>query len=150
MSELEPRNFLRSCLLLLLCENADHGYELVARLRPMHDARGDAGGVYRALRVLERQELVRSRWQTSPTGPARRIYYVTDEGREILEALVTELKRTDATLHVFLDRYARLALAERSTRRDEREDERRVVSRGAAGGVRALGGANGRPAPGGS
>ena len=45
MPELEPRNFLQPCLLLLLRERSDHGYELVTRLRPMHDWDGDAGGV---------------------------------------------------------------------------------------------------------
>jgi PadR family transcriptional regulator, regulatory protein PadR len=110
MSELEPRNFLQPCLLLLLCENPDHGYELAARLRPMHDGDGDAGGIYRALRGLERQGLVRSEWHTSPTGPARRTYHVTSEGISALESQVNGLKQTHAALHVFLDRYDRLPL----------------------------------------
>src|SRR4051794_11922038 len=63
MAELEPRNFLQPCLLLLLHEHPDHGYELASRLRPMHDGDGDAGGVYRALRGLERHGLVRSEWE---------------------------------------------------------------------------------------
>ena len=83
MAELEPRNFLQPCLLLLLREKPDHGYELAARLRPMHDGDGDAGGVYRALRALERNGLVRSEWQASDVGPARRTYYVTPAGRLI-------------------------------------------------------------------
>ncbi|HEY2097331.1 MAG TPA: PadR family transcriptional regulator [Pseudonocardia sp.] len=111
MSELEPRNFLQPCLLLLLCENPDHGYELAARLRPMHDGDGDAGGIYRALRGLERQGLVRSEWHTSRTGPARRTYHVTGEGVTALESQVNGLKKTHAALHVFLDRYDRLPLA---------------------------------------
>src|SRR6476659_1272061 len=65
MAELEPRNFLQPCLLLLLMEQPDHGYELAARLRPMHDGEGDPGSIYRALRGLERQGLVRSEWNRS-------------------------------------------------------------------------------------
>ncbi len=80
MATLEPRNFLQPCLLLLLREQPDHGYELAARLRPMHDGDGDAGAVYRTLRGLERLGLVRSEWQTSDVGPARRTYYITPEG----------------------------------------------------------------------
>src|SRR5436190_1267350 len=76
MTELEPRNFLQPCLLLLLMEQPDHGYELAARLQPMHDGQGDPGSVYRALRGLERQGLVRSEWSPSDAGPARRTYYV--------------------------------------------------------------------------
>lgn len=126
MSELEPRNFLQPCLLLLLRERPDHGYELAARLRPMHDGDGDAGGIYRALRGLERQGLVCSEWHTSPTGPARRIYRITDEGVAALEVLVTGLEQTHASLHVFLDRYARLVALGRKEQREGGAHDRRA------------------------
>jgi poly-beta-hydroxybutyrate-responsive repressor len=143
MSELEPRNFLQPCLLLLLREQPDHGYELAARLRPMHDGDGDAGGIYRALRGLERQGLVRSEWHMSSTGPARRTYFVTDEGIATLEGLVTGLEQTHAALHVFLDRYARLVAAER--RRKGGDHDRRRDQRGRVGRVRAQDGSERPP-----
>ncbi|TCK22314.1 PadR family transcriptional regulator [Pseudonocardia endophytica] len=108
MSELEPRNFLQPCLLLLLREQDDHGYGLVARLRPLHDGEGDAGGVYRALRGMERHGLVLSEWQASDVGPARRTYRITPEGRAALDAQAVELANVHMTLHVFMDRYERL------------------------------------------
>ena len=108
MGELEPRNFLQPCLLLLLRERADHGYELAVRLRPMHDGDGDAGGVYRALRGLERQGLVRSEWESSEVGPARRTYHVTPEGEACLDAQARGLQHVHEALHVFLERYSRL------------------------------------------
>lgn len=114
MAELEPRNFLQPLLLLLLRERADHGYELVSRLRPMHDGDGDAGGIYRALRGLERNGLVRSQWQTSDVGPARRIYRITPEGQACLEGQVRDLEHVHEVLHLFLDRYARVVEADRS------------------------------------
>lgn len=112
MAELEPRNFLQPCLLLLLREQPDHGYELAARLRPMHDGDGDAGGVYRALRGLERQGLVRSEWQTSDVGPARRTYYVTPDGILSLEGQAQGLSQIHEALHVFMERYARVVAAD--------------------------------------
>ena len=111
MGELEPRNFLQPCLLLLLRERADHGYELAVRLRPMHDGDGDAGGVYRALRGLERQGLVRSEWESSEVGPARRTYHVTPEGEACLDAQARGLQHVHEALHVFLERYSRLVLS---------------------------------------
>lgn len=108
MSELEPRNFLQPCLLLLLREQDDHGYGLVARLRPLHDGDGDAGGVYRALRGMERHGLVLSEWQASEVGPARRTYRITAEGRACLDAQAMELADVHMTLHVFMDRYEQL------------------------------------------
>ena len=108
LAELEPRNFLQPCLLLLLREQADHGYELATRLRPMHDGDGDAGGVYRALRGLERQGLVRSEWESSDVGPARRTYHVTPAGEDCLDAQARGLQHVHEALHVFLERYSRL------------------------------------------
>ncbi|MFC4945997.1 helix-turn-helix transcriptional regulator [Pseudonocardia sp. GCM10023141] len=106
MAELEPRNFLQPCLLLLLHEHPDHGYELASRLRPMHEGDGDAGGVYRALRGLERHELVRSEWETSGVGPARRTYYLTPAGLAYLHDQAQSLERIHEMLHVFSERYA--------------------------------------------
>ena len=109
MADLEPRNFLQPCLLLLLAERADHGYELASRLRPLHDGEGDSGGVYRALRGLEKHGLVRSEWRTYDVGPARRTYSITSAGLALLAHQVGELQRTHDVLHVFLERYADVA-----------------------------------------
>jgi poly-beta-hydroxybutyrate-responsive repressor len=141
MAELEPRNFLQPCLLLLLRERPDHGYELAARLRPMHDGEGDAGGVYRALRGMEKQGLVRSEWHTSDVGPAKRTYFVTPNGVSFLDELADTLSRTHEALHVFLDRYARVvAAATRGTaegsnngHRADQWPEQRVDSNGTNG-----------------
>jgi PadR family transcriptional regulator PadR len=111
MADLEPRNFLQPCLLLLLAERADHGYELASRLRPLHE--GDSGGVYRALRGMEKHGLVRSEWRTSDVGPARRTYHITSVGLALLAHQVQELQRTDDVLHVFLARYSEVAVPPR-------------------------------------
>lgn len=136
MAELEPRNFLQPCLLLLIREQPDHGYELAARLRPMHDGDGDAGGVYRALRALERQGLVRSEWNTSDVGPARRTYYVTPEGVTSLETLANGLEHTHEALHVFLTRYARVVAADRRACPEGSLVDRRADGSGHGNGVR--------------
>jgi len=113
MADLEPRNFLQPCLLLLLAERADHGYELASRLRPLHDGEGDSGGVYRALRGMEKHGLVHSEWRTSDVGPARRTYNITSAGLALLAHQVQELQRTDDVLHVFLERYSEVAVPPR-------------------------------------
>jgi PadR family transcriptional regulator, regulatory protein PadR len=112
MADLEPRNFLQPCLLLLLRERADHGYELASRLRPIHDGDGDAGGVYRALRGLEREGLVRSEWQFSEVGPPRRIYELTPDGVARLDARAHDVEQVHEALHVFLERYSRVVAGE--------------------------------------
>lgn len=100
-----PRNFLRPCLLLLLREQPSHGYELLERLRQLGFDRDDPGGLYRTLRGLEREDLVRSAWEPSREGPDRRIYELTRAGTEELHRQATSLAATDALLGVFLSRY---------------------------------------------
>ncbi len=100
-----PRNFLRPCLLLLLREQPAHGYELLQRLRPLGFGRSDPGGLYRALRALEREGLVRSAWEPSAAGPDRRIYELTRAGMEELHGRAKALAQVSETLELFLSRY---------------------------------------------
>ena len=108
MLDCEPKNFLQPCLLLLLHEQPDHGYDLVDRLRAICGADNDNGGVYRALRSLEHQGLVVSSWRMSTTGPARRIYHLTDHGVAALQERAVGLAATRDTLDGFLERYAKV------------------------------------------
>jgi poly-beta-hydroxybutyrate-responsive repressor len=101
-----PKNFLRPCLLLLLREQPAHGYDLLERLRPLGFNRDDPGRLYRALRALETDELVRSVWEKSTSGPDRRMYELTRTGMEVLHESATALMATDQILGVFLSRYS--------------------------------------------
>jgi PadR family transcriptional regulator PadR len=100
-----PRNFLRPCILLLLREESAHGYDLLERLRPLGFMRDDPGRLYRALRALEDDKLVRSAWEPSATGPDRRIYELTKAGVEELHVASKALTVTRETLAIFLSRY---------------------------------------------
>jgi PadR family transcriptional regulator PadR len=100
-----PRNFIRPCLLLLLREQPAHGYELLERLQAFGFDRSDPGGLYRALRQLERAGLVRSAWERSSAGPDRRIYGLTRAGTEQLHENAKALVSTTRMLESFLSRY---------------------------------------------
>ncbi len=58
------------------------GYELAEGLKPFVYERNpvDTNTVYRLLHDLEKRGLVTSRWDTSNTGPTRRVYHTTEEG----------------------------------------------------------------------
>lgn len=113
MHTCEPRHFLQSCLLLLLRERPSHGYELVERL----DARGfadpDPAGVYRALRISERDGLTRSTWCHSAAGPARRSYHLTPKGLATLDRVVIDLTQTRDALDSYLRNVGHTALGSR-------------------------------------
>ena len=82
---LPPRNWLTPYLLMLLRSWQGYGYELVRQLTLMGFGWVDPGTVYRALRDLERDGCVTSHWDTSGgSGPARRVYTITDAGVDAL------------------------------------------------------------------
>lgn len=103
-----PKNFPRSCLLLLLGERPSHGYDLLERLRRLGVPATDPGGLYRALRNMEREELVSSKWEMSATGPARRTYALTDRGWRWLHVWATAIAGSRVLLSSYLDRYQAL------------------------------------------
>ena len=110
-----PRNFLRPCILLLLRESPAHGYDLLERAKAFGFTGSDPGGLYRALRALEVEGLVRSAWEPSPEGPDRRIYEITREGAEWLHESAQGLQRTAELLERFVSRYEEfVTLAEAS------------------------------------
>jgi PadR family transcriptional regulator, regulatory protein PadR len=101
-----PKDFLRSCLLLLVSERPSHGYDLHARLRSLGVHCSDRGRLYRTLRSLEREGLVFSSWRRSTTGPRRRSYEITVKGRRELGLRARALAAERANLERFLSRYA--------------------------------------------
>lgn len=86
-----PRRFLRAFLLLVLDDRGtSYGYELCE----MVQARGlavDLAGVYRGLRTMQQHDLVTSSWAPSENGPDRRLYSLTDAGRQAAAAAAGEL-----------------------------------------------------------
>ncbi len=81
-------------LLLLLDGGASYGYELRRELA-VSELEIDASVLYRALRRLERDGLVESRWTRSASGPRRRLYRLKTNGRRQLDdiaALIVEIR----------------------------------------------------------
>jgi PadR family transcriptional regulator, regulatory protein PadR len=100
-----PKNFLRPCLLLLLREEHAHGYDLLERVQSLGFDGSDPGGLYRALRALEREKLVRSVWEPSENGPDRRTYEITRAGMEELHRTAKAIAAGQDTVTAFLGRY---------------------------------------------
>ena len=87
--------FSEPALLLMLRERPTHGYELLEALPAVTgEARVDMGNLYRVLRALEEDGLVRSEWQADAPGPAKRTYELTIEGRRLLDAWASALRRS--------------------------------------------------------
>lgn len=73
--------FLDLCLLCLLAERRDYGRGLVERLAAAGFDEVPGGTLYPSLLRLEKQGLVRTEWEPSTSGPRRKYYELTAEGR---------------------------------------------------------------------
>jgi PadR family transcriptional regulator PadR len=100
-----PKDFLRPWLLMLLSNWSAHGYALQASLAEMGLPNIDQSALYRELRALEAEGLLRSVWDTAHAGPARRNYELTDLGQRMLGAWVTDIQTYQGFMSRFLQNY---------------------------------------------
>jgi len=77
-----------------------HGYQIAQEAEGLAVTHAglDSAVVYRTLRRLEEAGRVSSAWDTSGPGPARRIYRVTESGREHLAEWAAVLEQLASTL----------------------------------------------------
>jgi PadR family transcriptional regulator, regulatory protein PadR len=78
--------YLQASILLGLISNPSYGYELIGNIQSYGFIEGDAppGMIYRHLRQMEEDNLVQSQWETKEAGAPKRIYTITEEGKEVL------------------------------------------------------------------
>jgi PadR family transcriptional regulator PadR len=103
-----PRDYLRAGLLLLIAEAPAYGYDLLEQMRGLGFRANDPGGLYRALRAMEREGYVNSSWDHSGPGPARRTYHLSEEGAEALRSWADVLRQASGWLAAYLARYDEL------------------------------------------
>jgi PadR family transcriptional regulator, regulatory protein PadR len=98
--------FVEPALLLLLRDGETHGYELADSLAEVApDDPVDLGNLYRLLRSLEAEGVVRSRWRDDLPGRSKRTYELTDAGSRLLDTWADALSKTRDTVDAFLRRY---------------------------------------------
>jgi len=104
-----PRRFVRPFVLLLLAEGPSHGYELAGSLKEFspEGLNVEPSILYRMLRQMEEEGLATSSLDDSGTGPARKVYELTPEGREALDLWASSLEGTARMLDSFRERYGR-------------------------------------------
>jgi PadR family transcriptional regulator len=100
-----PRNWLVPVMLLSLREWNSYGYELMERVAAFGFESMNPGTMYRTLRHMEENGTVKSQWETSGAGPARRMYSITDAGETYLALWATSLKQYQQTMDSFFKLY---------------------------------------------
>jgi PadR family transcriptional regulator PadR len=107
-SHAKQERYIQPSILLGLRLKASYGYELIQNIQRFGFVEGNAppGMIYRHLRQLEENGLVSSEWETEGTGPAKRVYHITDEGKEVLAIWIGYMKRQAKNLNDFIEIYA--------------------------------------------
>lgn len=103
----KQERYLQPSLLLGLLLKASYGYELIQNIQRFGFIEGQAppGMIYRHLRQLEQDGLVFSQWETEGAGPAKRVYTITEEGKEVLAIWVDYMRKQAANLTAFISYY---------------------------------------------
>ena len=103
----KSNRYIQPSILMALRTKPSYGYELIQDICRFGFVEGQAppGMIYRHLRDLEQNGWVISEWETQGSGPAKRVYQLTDEGREILGFWIAYMKKQAETLLRFIECY---------------------------------------------
>jgi PadR family transcriptional regulator PadR len=91
------KGLLELCILNALANEERYGYDLVKTLMEVHGLGVSEGTIYPLLSRLRVAGLIASRLEESSSGPARKYYSLTKEGRKTMETMndyLIELNRS--------------------------------------------------------
>ena len=104
-TEAWSKNWLVPVLLLMLREWSSYGYQLMEKMAEFGLTTMNAGTFYRTLRQMEKDGMVKSSWDTSEAGPARRIYSITEAGETYLKFWADSLDQYQRIMNNFFRLY---------------------------------------------
>lgn len=86
--------WLQFLILRVVCEEPMHGYGIIERIEELSEGRHKikSGTMYTTLRRMEKKGLLESDWKESDSGPDKRVYSITKEGREHLKSWLEMIK----------------------------------------------------------
>lgn len=107
----KEQRYIQPSILMALKTKPSYGYELIQDIGRFGFVEGQAppGMIYRHLRDLEENGLVASEWETEGSGPAKRVYQLTEEGDEVLKHWIDYMKKQAENLLNFIGHYERLS-----------------------------------------
>jgi PadR family transcriptional regulator, regulatory protein PadR len=100
-----PRDILAPFVLLAVSMQRAHGYIIEDYLRALGLFGITMSTLYRTLRQMEKDGYLESTWEPGPTGPARRVYTITDTGHVWLDSSATMLNAYRQTIDRFFGLY---------------------------------------------
>lgn len=118
-----PKNLMVPVILLSLRDWSLHGYKIIQELARFGFTSIDQGNLYRTLRQLEKDDLVKSEWDTSQGGPAKRIYSITEAGEAYLKTCTEALEQYQSIINRFFTIYMDMFLPPKTNKQDDKENK---------------------------
>ncbi len=98
------KGFLEFPVLLIIGAKATYAPDILKQLKKANLLVVE-GTLYPLLSRLKRYELVGYEWQESKTGPPRKMYSLTDKGKEILKQLEESWKSLDTSVNTLIKQF---------------------------------------------
>ena len=92
-------------ILSLIGPEGKYGYQLIKEMNRRSEGyfQFKEGTLYPALKRLEREGLVRGKWERLPSGQERRYYYLTEAGQRALDDKRAEWRSFSAAVNLVVE-----------------------------------------------
>jgi len=105
----KPGRHAPAFTLLILAQKPSYGFEILKALEENLAVNNiDSAAVYRSLKKMEEQELVKSSWDTSQSGAPKKVYTITVDGWQELKEHQEDIVNRYKNLKYFLETYEQL------------------------------------------
>jgi PadR family transcriptional regulator, regulatory protein PadR len=105
------KRWLQFLILRVVCEKSTYGYEIIKSIEEISQGRHKvkSGTMYTTLRRMEDEELLKSNWKKSESGPDSREYRITKKGESYLknwlEMIIERKKMMDKMAEFYKNRF---------------------------------------------
>ncbi|MEH7094468.1 PadR family transcriptional regulator [Neobacillus vireti] len=94
------KGILDGCVLSVIEKEPVYGYELSKKLQEVGLGDVSEGTIYPVLLRLQKNGLISGRVQPSESGPNRKYYYLTEQGKESLDTITSEWMQIVNPVHL--------------------------------------------------
>ena len=94
------KGILDGCVLSVIEKEPVYGYELSKKLQEVGLGDVSEGTIYPILLRLQKNGLIYGQMQPSESGPNRKYYYLTEQGKESLDTITSEWMQIVKPVHL--------------------------------------------------
>lgn len=102
----KPGRHVPAFVLLMLAEKPKYGLEILSDLQGrMPHCLFDSAAIYKVLGKLEDKDCVAYEWDTSESGPPKKVYTLTAQGQVYLTEFYEDILQRRENLNYFIDTF---------------------------------------------